>query len=729
MNNIPSWIRAFFGESNLLSLDKLLSDSPGAYAPEQKNALLPLVESALDGEWPIILPWCDRQHWVFFAMAEDERTLQELTKVINARLGSADVEPDRRIYLSPTSGPTFTAETALLEHSPAGFIRIELLEGKREDKQAKTRVFAALKELIDLFRLRPSLVRTRKRPFGRILSDFMLATNQKEVEASNDFLQELRDNGLLSKRNLLLLELQQAGKWQNWDALLNHQDLPDLIRGRIPSSLTRMLLAAYQHRYLGHDALSYTQETPSALRPAFLALQPLFTQVPLLGSEEGEINSWRSWTIGVTLVGEQNLLSMIPDTLKSGWLQELQHWAELKSTVYDTPASSPVSLSLPPTSLESLASYLQTSLTATAETLGSYAEMLSKIDPQLLDQAQKIPLLKTLIESINRLTAASITGWDNWFSRLREPDADRNALMQIVALESEHWPATSFQESAFVHLLAQDFPPHAFSTLRNAMPAFIEWLGKNQLQLQSTTWLKWMDVLAMEQSVSPADIKLATLATEYFLQGPLTLAEYQNFVATLQLIIERCSSLKNLTSLEEMIELFLDAPEHDNATRNALWMDIQTFAVGVWPRLDHSTRAIMRSLAINVLGNGADSAFPPEPVRSDDSEPETLPDLSGKRVAIYTLTEGAARRARGMIEVLFQGIRVDVNHDHNATDKLVNLAKQADYFIFAAASAKHQALYAITPHRRDLIYPEGKGAGSILNAFVARLQQPMSIDV
>lgn len=82
-----------------------------------------------------------------------------------------------------------------------------------------------------------------------------------------------------------------------------------------------------------------------------------------------------------------------------------------------------------------------------------------------------------------------------------------------------------------------------------------------------------------------------------------------------------------------------------------------------------------------------------------------------------------------MIEVLFQGIRVDVNHDHNATDKLVNLAKQADYFIFAAASAKHQALYAITPHRRDLIYPEGKGAGSILNAFVARLQQPMSIDV
>lgn len=723
MNNIPSWLRAFFGENNLLSLEKLLSDAPGAYAAEQKSVLLPLVKSALDGEWPIILPWCDRQHWVFFAMAEDERTLQELTKVINARLGSADVNPERQIYLSPTSGPTLAAETALLENSPTGFIRIELLEGKRGDKQAKTRVFAALKEVIDLFRLRPSLVRTRKRPFGRILSDFMLATSQKEVEASNNFLQELRDNGLLSKRNLLLLELQQAGKWQNWDALLNHQDLPDLIRGRIPSSLTRMLLAAYQHRYLGHDALSYTQEMPSTLRPAFLALQPLFTQVPLLGSEEGELNAWRSWAIGVALAGEQTLLSMMPDALKSEWLQELQHWAELKITGYDTPASSPVSLLLPPTTLESLASYLQTSLTATAETLGSYAEIFSTIDPQLLDQAQKTPLLKTLIDSINRLADASITGWDNWFSRLREPDADRNALMQIVALESEHWPATSFQESAFVHLLAQDFPLHAFSTLRNAMPAFIEWLGKNQLQLQSATWLKWMDVLAMEQSISQADIKLAAMATDHFLQGSVSQEAYQQAGAMLELIVERASSFRNLPAMGELIELFLDAPVQDRATLTSLWLSVQSFMSGIWARLDPTTRTVMRNLATDVLGEGAERVFPAEKDRGAADAENELPDLSGARVAIYSLTEGAARRAKQMLETLFAGIRVEICHAHTATDKLVNQAKQADYFIFSAGSATHQAFYAVSAQRRDLIYPTGKGAGSMLNAFIAHVQQ------
>lgn len=727
MTNLPSWLHAFFGKGNLLKLEKLLSDGPGAYPVELKNALLPLVDSALDGEWPIILPWCDHQNWVFFAMAEDERTLLELSNVINARLGSADVDPDRRIYLSPTAGSTLEAEIALLQHCPAGFIRIELLDTKRKDKQAKTRVFAALKEVIALFRQRPSLVHTRKRPFGRILSDFILATNLKDIAASDGYLQELHDNGLLSKRNLLLLELQQAGKWQKWDVLLKHKDLPDLTRGRIPTSLVRMLLSAYQHRYLDNDAQSFMQHAPSALRPAFLALYPLFMQVPLLGSEEGELNTWKNWAIGVALVGDQTLLSALPEVLKSGWLQELQHWGDLKGNWHDTPVLAPVSFSQLPTSLESLANYLQSSLTATTEILGSYAEMLRNVDTQLLEQAQRVPLLNTLIESINRLTTTSINGWDCLFSRLCEPDVDGNALLQIVALESEHWPVATFQETTFIRLLSKDFPPHAFPTLRNAMPAFIEWLEKNQVLLLSTTWVKWMDVLAMEQSVSQADVKLATLAAEHFLQGSISLTDYQVFVATLQLIIERSGSLKNLLTLGELMELFLDAPDLDNSVRNTLWMDIQSCASSVWPRLDHPTRTIMRNLAIDVLGKGADAAFPSEALGSDDSEPETLPDLSGKRIAIYTLTEGAARRARGMIETLFKGVRVDVNHDHTATDKLVNLAKQADYFIFAAASAKHQALYAVTPHRRDLIYPEGKGAGSILNAFIAHVQQSMTV--
>ncbi|MCV5747236.1 hypothetical protein OFN42_44185, partial [Escherichia coli] len=76
-----------------------------------------------------------------------------------------------------------------------GFIRIELLPTKLKDKPAKERVFAALKDVIVLFRDRPSIVRTVKRPFGRILSDFILANSQKDEATSDALLQELKNNG------------------------------------------------------------------------------------------------------------------------------------------------------------------------------------------------------------------------------------------------------------------------------------------------------------------------------------------------------------------------------------------------------------------------------------------------------------------------------------------------------------------------------------------------------
>lgn len=314
-------------------------------------------------------------------------------------------------------------------------------------------------------------------------------------------------------------------------------------------------------------------------------------------------------------------------------------------------------------------------------------------------------------------------GWDICFSRLCQSEVDSNNLVQLVALESENWPADSFHEATMLQLLSSQVPPDAFPILRNVMPAFIEWLERHQLSLSSTTWLKWLDVLAMEQSVSQADIKLAAMATDRFLQGSVSQEAYQQSGAMLELIVERASSFRNLSALCELIELFLDAPVQDLATLTSLWLRVQSFVGGIWARLDPTTRTVMRNLATGVLGEGAESVFPAEKDSGTADAEDELPDLSGARVAIYSLTEGAARRAKQMLETLFAGIRVEICHAHTATDKLVNQAKQADYFIFSAGSATHQAFYAVSAQRRDLIYPTGKGAGSMLNAFIAHVQK------
>ncbi|WP_233947980.1 protein DpdD [Pectobacterium versatile] len=718
MTDTPQWLRDFFGNGNLLKLDRLLENVENAYPADLKAVLLPLYESATDAQWPIILPWCDTHRWVFFAVAETDRTTLELSNVLNARLGSADVIADRKVTFVPAQGATSLSETALLTHCPAGFIRIELLPTKQKDKPAKERVFAALKDVIALFRDRPSMVRTVKRPFGRILSDFILANSQKDEATSDALLQELKKNGALSRRNLMLLELQQAGKLERWDTLLNHDSLADLVRGRIPTTLMRMLLKAYQQRYFTPNSLGYPQASPVDLRPQCLALHPLFTQMPFLSEDESDLAAWKSWATGVMLIGEVYLLNALPEPLKTDWLSGLQTWASRPFNVFSPPATASV-----PGTLQQLAAYLQASLTATQEEITGYAQTLHTLDPQLLEQAMAVPLLKKLIEEILHLASPQIVGWDICFSRLCQSEVDSNSLVQLVALESENWLADSFHEATLLQLLSSQVPPDAFPLLRNVMPAFIEWLERHQFSLSSTAWLKWLDVLSMEQSVSQADIKLAAMATDRFLQGSVSQEEYQQSGAMLELIVERASSFRNLAALGELIELFLDAPVQDRDTLASLWLSVQSFVSGIWARLDPTTRTVMRNLATDVLGEGADRVFPADQDSGTADEEDELPDLSGARVAIYSLTEGAARRAKRMLETLFAGIRVEISHAHTATDKLVNQAKQADYFIFSAGSATHQAFYAVAAQRRDLIYPTGKGAGSMLHAFIAHVQQ------
>ena len=88
--------------------------------------------------------------------------------------------------------------------------------------------------------------------------------------------------------------------------------------------------------------------------------------------------------------------------------------------------------------------------------------------------------------------------------------------------------------------------------------------------------------------------------------------------------------------------------------------------------------------------------------------------------AIYSLTESAALRASNILKEMYPGLEVKTNSDKTATEALKTLIKSADYFIFAAKSAAHQAFYPLTKYRNDIIYPTGKGSSSIVGAFIVQ---------
>jgi hypothetical protein len=115
-----------------------------------------------------------------------------------------------------------------------------------------------------------------------------------------------------------------------------------------------------------------------------------------------------------------------------------------------------------------------------------------------------------------------------------------------------------------------------------------------------------------------------------------------------------------------------------------------------------------------------------QPIPREFESPTTsLATLEGKMIAIYTLSEGAARHAVERLALLFPGAKVRCSHDKVCGTSLQKLAQIADIFVVATSSAKHAATICIDQYRnnRPTLYAKGKGVSSILSALRTAVSQ------
>jgi hypothetical protein len=109
----------------------------------------------------------------------------------------------------------------------------------------------------------------------------------------------------------------------------------------------------------------------------------------------------------------------------------------------------------------------------------------------------------------------------------------------------------------------------------------------------------------------------------------------------------------------------------------------------------------------------------PEPATGETTQLATFAGL----VALYTLTEPAAQRARDVLRSIAPNAEIEITADTVATDRLRHLSSKADVFVFAWRSSKHQAYYCVKENRgnRPLSMPAGKGAASIVDAALVAI--------
>jgi hypothetical protein len=258
------------------------------------------------------------------------------------------------------------------------------------------------------------------------------------------------------------------------------------------------------------------------------------------------------------------------------------------------------------------------------------------------------------------------------------------------------------------------------SFVREVVPILRGWLHDNEIVVSASFIEAIAVVLSSDDVYSVHDLAIYCDLIDDLTEIPHTESQYVDLVQAVRHCWERVQSTNSIELALEVTDVLLDNVCASEQARFEFWTSVQTICIANWSRLPRSQQLIILQSAKDMMTST--DHFPP----IAEERPEDIakrPDLANKRLAIYTLTEGAAKRAGAAIQQLFPQLEIKLNHDKSATDALVNLAQTADYFVFASRSAAHQAFYPVRRERDEILYPAGKGSSSIVRCFLEAIQQ------
>lgn len=741
------WLERFYAAPNGLTWTNVSAGTEPAPVAEVLRPWLTLLADDSSSA-PVILPFVRADAVTgWYAVARNPEHTDELRDLLTAWFGYT--------WLS-----RFEATTPSMSDPLAATLRDAfggtVFRFSGGDAAANRRIGSDLGTLAYLLLRKPPSTALAMRPIGVIRAEFDRALLLRDETSATALLEELKSAGRLSDENLRYLEVRLRAGLGLWPQIAHDhwliKTLSDLV---LPPQVLSDLIEALYRAHL--DRIETTGDLDS-LMGAFS--EHLSGRYPRLFASRRGIRTER--VVKAFLIYEycqtppnpqiiNELAGLLPDADRQrspfgaicALATPIEHVVDPAveaDTAFDDnqfDRAFEYYLSFTPTSRSLGRAILCASFIDTTEVTSRLASFISGADAL---GEHLSPNLKAKFDALlDRHTAPPDAGssvprsgpsevannWLIWADDLRK--GARNPLPSDAALTWDastvlRDPRVSKEFADSIGILSSDT-----SLARQAVPiiysAFIDGLGMEAAAKPIA--MNLCMVIALDEGLSRVDLALLyQLAVELIVSG-LSSAEYISLVDILSEVEVRVASYVHLAWALDMAEALAIAPAPSDAAQVArtqffhlIVAKAQVFAHRLRQDERHTFRTLSRDFGVDQVLLGL---LGEETVQRDG---ENLPNLSGKTIGIYTLVEAAGVRAKGEIEAMFPGVTVVVNGDLVATDRLVNLATSADYFVFAWRSSSHAAYYCVKDAMkgRDLILPQGKGTASILRAVIDAVQ-------
>lgn len=752
--DVYPFLTRFFGEGNQLDLEKIEGDVDNA------GLLLPWVRRlTVSDPLPTVLPRRDvanPSNIVWYGIARSDQQLRSLGEELTA-------------FVGPTWS-TFRGQRASLDLTdPVELAVHEFTRGAAfKFTGANRRIWEALERMRQVWEQRSGRVPELPRPTGRVLRDFFMALRAGNRESAERELQYLHDQHRIDAVNLLFLRIQLLAELGYWGELLQLPDLPSVLQMRRPPAVTQALISAVYHQELigfennddPEGAVRHFRETVLPQYGAFFSTRA--------GSRSPEVvKSFMLLAIG----GSSPDLRLRDELLAvPGFNEQDDLYLQKLAALLPTPATPPVADPLQqareallaadyeraldlaiviPNSIQRVRVLLECAyeiqtLEANRAALTAFEELPAEQQESLYGvriNRRFIDYLKGQRgEGATPVEAEVIPGsWVSWATRLQtEPLWPR--AVELARRGAEEWKATDVldQPGGVKQLTELIVSCHAVaeSTLHDSLPFLLRTFQQDDVWPRrefQEIYAALLDVLALTTNGGDDDLSIFNDLVDALLELGIGEKKYEEVLGYAEDLWKQYASPSKVDWILEFIDYLVQYPCPLEDKRAALLSlavnNLPSFARRVEANQWLFFKFLVSDLNMEEELQALLDKYAAQAESPEDSRADPLEQLSGRTVAIYTLTEAAARRVKQILEACSTGVRVQLNHDKVGSSRLRQLARDADIFVIATASATHAATDFIESQRKTLpiLRPAGKGSASILRALRSYLASSTGI--
>lgn len=692
-----------------------------AFPNEIREEFEALARTATDERFPGALLSLPRlgKRTLYYALASDAAEWRRLRPLLIAYAGPTLT--GFQGWPEPLLPHAIPAE-ALLE--AAGFHMVaRLVPGEAPKTQQFTR--RSVQRMVAMVTAAPRTTSAVPLSTDRLLAHFSDCLNGNDYAGAQQILAQCERELRIDALNILFLRVRLWSWFANWQAIVAMPEFRSLCHTRRPLAVTVALLeAVYQVWVHGHgDIAALGAIWTSELRPDFVGL----LQLPIPpGASHGVLTLYalealtvatRHRALETALLAQADAIPELSNALRVAGRTGAEPLAEQATT-----------LGLPGAAVPAAQQALVQA--ERSNTLEMIARALQSIDALSTDERAHLLAsapFRSLWQSLEAENhSAPPATWQEWFSRLDVPDFT-DALHVLTHAVTE-WPAALLQDpveiAGFERALqaVPDTSP-AVDRLADALPSLVNWALQDPA-FPRPSMLPVYDTLLFHLMVgvrrSSAVFESAAVLIRALLTLGLNQSRYRSLLDDCLMLNGEAMSKRTVYWMLDVLEETLLNPCADEEARRAFWYAACTRLMQLKAFFTPGQKIVFDSLAMD-LGWPAqrEQEERAAQITANSLRQQLQKALDGRFVAIYTLTESAARQATNVLKELAPTVRVESSHDKVASTALRSLAHQADIFVMVAASAKHAASGYIQQERqgKPTLYANGRGFSSIVRVI------------